>query len=79
MTTTTIEKFQNNLPEYLNQAVLSRDAVFIRSQNGNAVLMSEEEYNGLKETLYLLSVPGMKERLLEGLNTPIEECVEFEW
>ena len=41
--------------------------------------MSEEDYNGLMETLYLLSIPGMKERLEEGMNTPIADCEEFEW
>ena len=79
MTTTTVEKFRKYFPEYMNQAVLSHDTVCIQSQDGTAVLIGEEEYNALKETLYLLNMPGMKERLEEGLETPIEECEEFEW
>jgi len=42
-------------------------------------MLSEEDYNGLMETLYLCSVPGMKESLLEGTKTPVEECVELDW
>ena len=79
MTTTTVEKFQKHLPEYMNQAVLSHETVYIQSKGGTAILIGEEEYNALKETLYLLSIPGKNERLEEGLATPIEECVEFEW
>ena len=48
-------------------------------QGGNAVVMSEEEYNGIMETLYLASVPGMKERMEEGLSASVEDCEDFEW
>lgn len=41
--------------------------------------MSEEEYNGIMETLYLASVPGMKERMEEGLSASVEDCEDFEW
>lgn len=55
------------------------DVININTKNGNAVVMSEEDYNALMETLYLTSIPGMKARLEEGLKTPIEECDDFEW
>jgi len=38
--------------------------------------LSEDDYNGLLETLELLSTPGMKEKIVEGMNTPIDECLE---
>ena len=41
--------------------------------------LSEAEYNSLLETLYLLSVPGMKERLKEGLNATVDDCEDFGW
>ena len=41
----------------------------------NEVIDSEEDYNGLMETLYLSSIPGMKEKIVEGLNTSIEDCI----
>ena len=48
------------------KAVQNSDAVTITSKDGNAVLVSEEEWNGIKETLYLLSIPGMLESILES-------------
>lgn len=79
MTNTNATNFRKNLFEYLNQAVMYNDVINVNTKNGNAVVMSEEDYNGLMETLYLTSIPGMKERLVEGLETPIEECDDFEW
>ena len=54
----------------------------IAAKNGNAVVLSEEDYNGLMETLHLTSVPGMKEKITEGLKTPLSECIpedEVNW
>ena len=50
----------------------------ITTKDGNAVMISEEEYLGLIETLYLNSVPGMKEKLLGGLHTPLDDTVSEE-
>ena len=47
--------------------------------NTNSTKMSEEEYNGIMETLYLATVPGMKERLREGLHAAVEDCEDFAW
>ncbi len=79
MTNTNATNFRKNMFEYLNQAVMYNDVININTKNGNAVVMSEEDYNALMETLYLTSIPGMKARLEEGLETPIEECDDFEW
>ena len=54
----------------------------ITTKNGNAVVLSEEDYNGLTETLHLTSVPGMKEKIAEGLKTLLSECIpedEVNW
>lgn len=79
MTNTNATNFRKKMFEYLNQAVMYNDVININTKNGNAVVMSEEDYNALMETLYLTSIPGMKARLEEGLETPIEECDDFEW
>ena len=45
-------------------------------------MISEDDYNGLMETLYLSSIPGQKEKIIEGLNTSLDECLsenEVEW
>ena len=79
MTNINAANFGQNLSDYLNQAVLYQDIINVSTKNGNAVLISESEYRSLKETLYLLGVPGMKDRLIEGLKIPVEECEDFEW
>ena len=48
----------------------------------NEVIDSEEDYNGLMETLYLSSILGMKEKVVEGLKTSVEDCIpedQMEW
>ena len=46
------------------------------TKNGNAIVLSEEDYNNLMETLYIESIPGMKEEIISGMKEPIEEYVE---
>ncbi len=53
---------------------LSNEPIFIKGKKNNAVLISEEEWKSIEETLYLLSIPGMRESLLEGKAAPLEEC-----
>ena len=60
------------------KAVQNSDAVTITSKDGNAVLVSEDEWNGIKETLYLLSIPGMLESILEARSEDISEMVRWE-
>ena len=78
MTTTTITNFRKNLYSMVENTVRFNEPVNITTKDGNAVMISEEEYLGLLETLYLTSVPGMKEKLLEGLDTPLSETVPEE-
>lgn len=79
MINTNATNFRKKLFELLDQTIKYNEPVNISTKGGNAVLISEEEYNSLMETLYLTSIPGMKEKLEDGLKTPIEECDEFEW
>lgn len=82
MTNTNITNFRNNVFGYINQAIEFNDIININTKNGNAVVLSEEDYNGIMETLYLSSDPQAKAAVLEGKNTPLDECVhesEIEW
>lgn len=79
MTNTNATNLRKNLFEYLNLAIDFNDVINVNTKKGNAVILSEQEYNGLLETLYLTSIPGMKERLMEGISAKAEDCVEFEW
>lgn len=82
MTNTNITNFRKNMFEYVNQAVEYNDVINVSTKNGNAVIMSEEEYNGLMETLHLSSDPRVKKEIVEGIHEPLEDCVpedEVEW
>ena len=62
----------------IEEIIRNNKPLHIISKTGNAVVLSEEEYNSLVETLYLNSIPGMKEKLVEGLNTPLDDTVPEE-
>jgi len=82
MLNTNITNFRKNVFKLLEQTIKYNEPVNISTKDGNAVIISEEDYNGLMETVYLCSIPNMKERIIEGMKTPISECIpenEVEW
>jgi PHD/YefM family antitoxin component YafN of YafNO toxin-antitoxin module len=77
-----ITNFRKNIFGILEQTIKFNEPVSISTKDGNAIVISEEDYNGLMETLYLSSVPAMKDKILEGLHTPLDECIpesEVQW
>ena len=78
MTTTTITNFRKNIFGMIENTIRYNEPLNILTKDGNAVVISEAEYKSLVETLYLSSVPGMREKLIEGLNTPLEDTVPEE-
>lgn len=78
MTNINATNLRKNLFEYLNQAIVHNDVININTKNGNAVIMSEEDYAGLLETLYLLSNKKTSEEILNGLKEPIEEGTVYD-
>lgn len=82
MTNINITNLRKNLFEYINQAVEFNDVINVNTKNGNAVIISEDDYNGLMETLYLSSNPAVKQEIVDGMKTPVEDCIpedEVEW
>lgn len=82
MTTTNITNFRKNAFNYVEQTIRYNEPLNISTKEGNAVLLSEEDYSGIMETLYLVSMPGMREKIMEGMSTPLEDCVDesaVEW
>ena len=68
-----------NLVEDVN---LYSEPTLIVSRKGNAVLISESDWNAIQETIYLNSIPGIVESIKEGMDTAIEDCVpeeDVEW
>lgn len=58
----------------IDETANTHQPVLITGKRNNAVLLSESDWNAINETLYLLSVPGMRESIREGLKTDISEC-----
>lgn len=64
----------------IDETATSHQPVIITGKRGNAVLVSEEDWNAISETLYLLSVPGMRESIKEGMKQDLSECSqELDW
>lgn len=75
-----ITKARSKLYSLVDEAVQSHEPVVIAGKRGNAVLLAEEDWNAINETLYLLSIPGMRESIVDGMNTELEECdQEIDW
>lgn len=71
---------RSSLYKLIDQTSSSHEPIFITGKRGNAVLISEEDWKSIQETLFLLNIPGMRESIREGLSTPIEECDEgLDW
>lgn len=64
---------RTNLYRLIDQTNESHEPVIITGKRNNAVLVSEEDWKSIQETLYILSIPGMKESILEGMNEPISK------
>lgn len=79
MTNTNISQFRADIFNQVNRVLDANDVINISTKKGDVVMLSASEYNDIMETLHLLSIPGMKEKLEEGLNTPDEECEPFDW
>ena len=78
MYTTNVTNARANLYNLVNMAIDNSEIVNINTRNGNALLISEEDYNSLVETLYLSADPEYKRSLIEGKNTRLEDCVDEE-
>ncbi len=75
-----VSKARENLYKLIDEAAEIHEPILIKGKRNSAVLISEEDYRAIEETLYLNSIPGMKESIIEGLNTPIDECEEkLDW
>jgi len=73
--------FRKDMFNLLDQTIKYNEPVSITTKQGNAVLISEEDYNGMMETMYLISA-GMEKSLIECKNTPLKDSVaesEVKW
>ena len=76
MTTLTATAARKSLYSLVDDVAQSHDPIHIIGKRHSAVLVSEDDWRAIQETLFLTSIPGMRESIQEGLNTPVEECSE---
>jgi antitoxin YefM len=76
MSSITASDARANLYRLIDEAAASHQPLLISGKRNNAVLVSEEDWTAIQETLFLLSVPGMRESIREGMDTPVDECSE---
>lgn len=80
MTTLTASEARANLYRLIDQAAESHQPIHIAGKRSSVVLLSAEDWQSIQETLYLLSVPGMRESIKEGMAEPLVESVaELDW
>ena len=82
MIKTNVAHFRKNVSTLLEQTLKFNEPIHVSTRNGNVVVLSEDDYRGILETLEMNANPVMKQKLLEGKDTPLSECIpesEVEW
>lgn len=80
MTTLNATEARTKLYALIDEASTSHQPIVITGKRGNAVLLAEEDWNAINETLNLLGVPGMRESIREGIEAGLDECdQELDW
>lgn len=74
MKTINVTSARSELYKLIKEAGISNEPIKITGKKSNAILISEENWDSIEETLYLLSIPGMRESIIEGVNSSIDEC-----
>jgi len=80
MSTFSASEARANLYRLIDETNLSHEPILITGKRANAILVSEEDWRGIQETVYLLSIPNMRESIRDGMETAISECSEsIDW
>jgi prevent-host-death family protein len=73
---------RENIYKLIDETNNSHEPISITGKRGNAVLISEDDWNSIQETMYLLNIPGMREEIIKGMETDVEDCIsedDLEW
>ena len=82
MTNTNITSFRKDIYKLLEQTIKYNEPINISTKNGNAIVLSEEDYNSIMETLHIMTVPGLKDEIIKRANEKDDEYVdesEVDW
>ena len=74
MNTMNASEAREKLYRLLDESAAGHEPVLITGPRSNAVLIAEDDWNSIQETMHLLAVPGMRESIVEGMATPVDEC-----
>ena len=74
MTTLNVTEARSKLYNLIDETSKTHQPILITGKRGNAVLLAEEDWNSINETLFLLSVPGMRESIQGGMDTDLDDC-----
>ncbi len=71
---------RKNLYRLIDETSSTHEPIIITGKRGNAVLLSESDWRAIQETMFLVNIHGMRESIIDGLKTPIEDCSEnLDW
>ncbi len=76
MPTLKASEARSRLYRLMDETSESHEPILITGRRSNAVLVSEEDWRAIQETMYLLSIPGMRESIRRGMKTPVGKCSE---
>ncbi len=80
MTTLTATLARTKLYSLLDEVAHSHEPIQITGKRSNGVLIAEDDWRAIQETLFLTSIPGMKDSIVKGMKTPVSKCSrEIEW
>jgi len=80
MTTLKVTEARSNLYKLIDKTAETHEPILITGKRANAILISEEDWRAVNETLYLLSMPGMRESIRQGMSTKLEDCdKDLDW
>ena len=80
MTTITATEARKQLYSLLDDVADSHEPIQIAGRRNSAVLLSEDDWRSVQETLYLTSIPGMRDSIRKGLKTAVDKCAtELDW
>lgn len=74
MPTMTATEARAALYTLIDEVATTHEPVLITGKRNNSVLISEDDWRAINETMYLLSIPGMRDSIREGMGTPADEC-----
>jgi antitoxin YefM len=76
MATFSASEARKQLYKLVDRVKETHEPIYITGKRNSAYLISEEDWRAVQETLYLDSIPGMRESIIKGMNTPLEETSE---